>query len=98
MSLTSRISSGGRFSRVTAGIHPAGIRINHAERDGQCDRAATFLIRGEGLIRLDREYRSGKALVNPLQFRESLNHLRDILFKTLSHYLSSTFMGRKAAA
>ena len=54
----------------------AGIRING-------DRVATFLIRGEGLIRLDREYRTGKALVNPLQFREALNYLRDILFNKL---------------
>jgi hypothetical protein len=54
----------------------AGIRING-------DRVATFLIRGEGLIRLHREYRSGQALVNPLQFREALNHLRDILFKEI---------------
>jgi hypothetical protein len=54
----------------------AGIKING-------ERVATFLIRGEGLIRLDREYRSGKALVNPLQFREALNYLRDILFNKL---------------
>ncbi len=54
----------------------AGIRISS-------NRTATFLIQGEGLIKLDREYRSGKALVNPLQFRESLNHLRDILFKEI---------------
>ena len=44
---------------------------------------ASFMIRGKDLHRLDREYRSGKALVNPLQLRESLNHLRDILFDTL---------------
>ena len=44
---------------------------------------ASFMIRGKNLNRLDREYRSGKALVNPLQLRESLNHLRDILFDTL---------------
>ena len=37
---------------------------------------ASFMIRGKDLHRLDREYRSGKALVNPLQ-------LRDILFDTL---------------
>jgi hypothetical protein len=35
------------------------------------------------LDKLDRDYRSGQALVNPLQFRESLNHLRDILFEKL---------------
>ena len=46
-------------------------------------RIATFLIRGHGLDKLDKEYRNGQALVNPLQFRESLNHLRDILFNKL---------------
>ena len=46
-------------------------------------RIATFLITGKNLDKLDRDYRSGKALVNPLQFRESLNHLRDILFEKL---------------
>ncbi len=66
----------------------AGIRING-------DRVATFLIRGEGLIRLDREYRSGKALVNPLQFRESLNHLRDILFNKLREDNGGTRYDRK---
>jgi len=44
---------------------------------------ACFLFEGEGLEQLDRDYRSGKARVNPLQFRESLNHLRDILFEKL---------------
>lgn len=47
-------------------------------------RIATFLITGEGLDRLDKQYRDGQALVNPLQFRESLNHLRDILFNKLA--------------
>ena len=46
-------------------------------------RMATFLITGKDLDKLDRDYRAGKALVNPLQFRESLNHLRDILFDRL---------------
>jgi len=43
----------------------------------------SFLIIGDDLPELDRAYRDGKATVNPLQLRESLNHLRDILFKTL---------------
>ncbi|MDY7037193.1 MAG: hypothetical protein SV375_13640 [Thermodesulfobacteriota bacterium] len=46
-------------------------------------RIASFMIRGEGLDKLDKDYRNGQALVNPLQFRESLNHLRDVLFNTL---------------
>jgi hypothetical protein len=41
------------------------------------------LITGAGLDKLDKDYRNGQALVNPLQFRESLNHLRDILFEKL---------------
>jgi hypothetical protein len=44
---------------------------------------ASFLITGPDLARLDKDYRNGQALVNPLQFRESLNHLRDILFEKL---------------
>ena len=46
-------------------------------------RIVSFLIEGEGIDRLDLEYRSGQALVNPLEFRESLNWLRDILFNKL---------------
>jgi hypothetical protein len=46
-------------------------------------RVAVFVIRGEGLGELDRQYRNGKALVNPVQFRESITHLRDLLFDRL---------------
>ena len=49
-------------------------------------RIATFLITGKDLDRLDRDYRAGRALVNPLQFRESLNHLRDVMFEKLRTY------------
>ena len=56
---------------------------NHAERDRQSRRIATFLITGKDLDELDRAYRTGRALVNPLQLRESLNHLRDVMFEKL---------------
>jgi hypothetical protein len=46
-------------------------------------RIATFLITGKDLDKLDRDYRSGRALVNPVQLRESLNHLRDVMFDKL---------------
>ncbi len=46
-------------------------------------RIATFLITGKNLERLDRDYRCGRALVNPIQLRESLNYLRDVMFKQL---------------
>ena len=60
------------------GAELSGIRFR---KNGK--RIATFLITGKGLDKLDRDYRNGQALVNPLQFRESLNHLRDILFNKL---------------
>ncbi|MCP4719650.1 MAG: hypothetical protein GY860_09360 [Desulfobacteraceae bacterium] len=44
---------------------------------------ATFTFKGEDLAEQDRDYINGDALVNPVQFREALNHLRDILFKQL---------------
>jgi hypothetical protein len=46
-------------------------------------RIATFLITGPDLDQLDSDYRSGRALVNPVQLRESLNHLRDVMFDKL---------------
>jgi hypothetical protein len=56
----------------------SGIRFRNNGR-----RIASFLFTGRGLDKLDKQYRDGQALVNPLQFRESLNHLRDILFNKL---------------
>ena len=47
-------------------------------------RIATFLITGPNLDEMDQIYRSGMALVNPLQFRETLNHLRDAMFEKLN--------------
>ena len=41
---------------------------------------ATFAITGKDLQELDHAWNSGKALVNPVTLRESLNHLRDLLF------------------
>ena len=54
------------------------IRFN---RDGK--QIASFMFTGPDLVEHDRAYRDGHALVNPVQFRESLNHLRDILFNQL---------------
>jgi hypothetical protein len=41
---------------------------------------ATFAINGEGIHELDQDYKTGKALVDPVVLRKSLNHLRDLLF------------------
>ncbi len=46
-------------------------------------RIASFMFTGTDLDQLDKDYMSGDALVNPIQFRESLNRLRDILFERL---------------
>jgi hypothetical protein len=56
----------------------SGIRI---QDNGK--RIARFLIEGKDLTELDKAYRLGKALVNPVQFREMLNGLRDMLFARL---------------
>jgi len=44
---------------------------------------ATFHFSGKDLHTHDKAYINGHALVNPVQFREALNHLRDILFEHL---------------
>ena len=63
------LCSGGRLAQVK--IRNNGRRI------------ATFLITGPDLDRHDSDYRCGRALVNPVQLRESLNHLRDVMFEKL---------------
>ncbi len=44
---------------------------------------ASFLFTGPDLDRHDRDYMNGCARVNPVQLKESLNRLRDILFERL---------------
>ena|SRR3989339_1856289 len=44
---------------------------------------ASFLIAGNNLSKLDKDFASGKALVNPVLLRSSLNWLRDVLFEKL---------------
>ena len=80
---TTDIFRGAFFLCMGGDLSEIRFRNNHAERDRWSKPIATFLITGKGLDRLDKQYRNGQALVNPLQFRESLNHLRDILFNKL---------------
>jgi hypothetical protein len=60
-----------------------GGRLREVRLNGSNGRVVSFLIEGEEVNRLDYAYRSGQALVNPVEFREWLNHLRDILFTKL---------------
>ncbi len=63
---------------LSCGGDLAGVRVRNNGK-----RIATFLITGKNLDKLDRDYRAGRALVNPLQLKESLNHLRDVMFEKL---------------
>lgn len=54
----------------------SGIRIKDGARG-----IAAFRIEGENMERLGDDFGAGKALVDPLRLRESLNHLRDVLFE-----------------
>lgn len=60
-----------------------GARLSEVRLNRDNNRIVSFLIEGDEIDRLDLDYRSGQALVNPLLFRETLNQLRDILFNTL---------------
>ena len=60
-----------------------GARLDRVQVRNNGRTIATFLITGKDLDRLDRDYRCGRALINPVQLRESLNHLRDVMFKKL---------------
>ncbi len=60
-----------------------GGRLDDIRFNGNGKQIASFMFTGPDLVEHDRAYRDGHALVNPVQFRESLNHLRDILFNQL---------------
>ena len=63
-----------------------GARLDRVRVRNNGRAMATFLITGPDLDRLDSDYRSGRARVNPVQLRESLNHLRDVMFDNLRRY------------
>ncbi len=59
----------------------AGVRFKERRRG-----IVSFLIEGEGILQVDLDYRSGRAQVNAVQLRQSLNHLRDVLFTRLREH------------
>jgi hypothetical protein len=63
-----------------------GGRLEQVNVRNNVRKIATFLISGRDIERLDDEYRAGRALVNPVQLRESLNHLRDVMFEKLRNH------------
>jgi hypothetical protein len=56
----------------------AGLRIREDNH-----RTVTFTIEGEDIGRLNLDYYKGQALVNPVLLRETLNHLKDVMFMRL---------------
>jgi hypothetical protein len=60
-----------------------GGRLDQVRVRNNGRRIATFLITGKELERFDSDYRTGRALVNPIQLRERLNYLRDVMFEKL---------------
>ena len=50
----------------------------------RCERGQVlFVLEGDGVLEEDLRYRTGSALVNPVQLRETLNLLRDRVFEKL---------------
>jgi hypothetical protein len=76
---------------LCSGANLAEVRVRNNGR-----RIATFLITGKDLD-LDSDYRTGRALVNPVQLRESLNHLRDVMFDKLRKHEGRVRDDRKKA-
>jgi hypothetical protein len=56
----------------------AGMRFKERQRG-----IMSFLIEGDGILQVDLDYRNGSAQVNALELRQTLNHLRDVLFTRL---------------
>lgn len=51
--------------------------VNHVR--GQ----VSFIFEGANIIEEDLKYRTGEALINPIQLKETLNYLRDLVFENL---------------
>ena len=59
----------------------AGVRLKQRKRG-----IVSFLIEGDGILQVDLDYRCGRAQVNAVQLRQTLNHLRTVLFTRLREY------------
>ena len=57
-----------------------GARVSATRTEG---RHVVFLIEGDNVADHDAHYRLGTARVNPVQLRETLNLLRDLVFQHL---------------
>jgi hypothetical protein len=77
---------------LASGADLAGVRLR-----GRGRPLVLFSFTGRDLARLDRDYRRGRALVNPLELREALNHLRDVMFARLRQPAAAPAGGRKRA-
>ena len=71
-----------------------GGRLEDIRFNQNGSRIASFMFTGPDLVEHDQAYRDGHALVNPVQFREALNHLRDILFTQIRDRRRSEYVER----
>jgi hypothetical protein len=60
---------------LCCGARVSGTRMRRSQ--------VVFVIEGEALSEHDERYRLGRALVNPVQLRETLNLLRDLVFENV---------------
>jgi hypothetical protein len=74
--------------------HGARLTSVRIKKDNR--RIVAFLIEGEEIDRLDLDYRRGRATVNPLLLRETLNELRDIIFMSTRLRTKSVFAEDRA--
>ena len=77
---------------LASGGELAGVRLRERGRP-----LVLFCIIGRDLQRLDSDYRAGRALVNPVTLKESLNHLRDVMYARLRHTAPAPAGGRERA-
>ena len=78
LAITSDLFKGAYF--LCKGCDLEHIEFSKSSRRNET-ATAEFHITGPDIEKLSREYQSGQALVNPVQLKESLNYLRDILFQ-----------------
>ena len=71
-----------------------GARVAHAHVQRN---QVMFVIEGEEVVAQDERYRLGRALVNPVALRETLNLLRDLVFERLrqENKTNGTHPGRR---
>ncbi len=59
----------------------SGGKLSDVRVNEMGNRIVSFFVEGKNIARMEREYKSGHALVDPLQFKDFLVHLRHIYLR-----------------